>query len=69
MMVSAWDPSKLNEMVLPPCHFNFQCYTTEMTYNERIKRWLKSINKDESYSKEMTMEKLDLQGFPKENWI
>jgi len=65
MMVSAWDPSKLNEMVLPPCHFNFQCYTTEMTYNERIKRWLKSINKDESYSKEMTMEKLDLQGFPK----
>jgi thymidylate synthase len=29
LMVSAWNVSELNQMVLPPCHYGFQIYTRE----------------------------------------
>lgn len=29
LMVSAWDPSKLHEMALPPCHYGFQVYIND----------------------------------------
>ncbi len=35
LMVTAWNPSDLEEMVLPPCHYGFQCWTREMTSEER----------------------------------
>jgi thymidylate synthase len=28
-MVSAWNVGQLDEMVLPPCHFSWQCYSHE----------------------------------------
>jgi len=35
LMVSAWNVGELNEMVLPPCHYGFQVYTRELTYEEK----------------------------------
>ena len=35
MIVNSWNLSDLDEMTLPPCHYSFQLYTTEMTTEER----------------------------------
>ena len=37
MLCVAWNPNKLDEMALPPCHVMFQFYTRELTKNERMK--------------------------------
>ncbi len=29
LMVNSWNVGELDEMVLPPCHFSFQCYSHE----------------------------------------
>jgi len=38
-MVNAWNVGELNEMVLPPCHYGFQCYVSEgklsLMWNQR----------------------------------
>jgi thymidylate synthase len=36
LMVNAWNVGELDQMVLPPCHFSFQCYTRELTLDERL---------------------------------
>jgi thymidylate synthase len=35
LMVSAWNVGELDIMVLPPCHYGFQVYTRELTYEEK----------------------------------
>jgi thymidylate synthase len=35
LMVNAWNIGELGQMVLPPCHYGFQVYTRELSYNER----------------------------------
>ena len=35
LMVSAWNVGDLSTMTLPPCHYGFQVYTRELTYDER----------------------------------
>jgi len=35
LMVSAWNVGELDRMVLPPCHYGFQVYTRELTYEEK----------------------------------
>jgi len=35
LMVTAWNPDDLPNMVLPPCHYGFQVYTRELSYEER----------------------------------
>jgi thymidylate synthase len=37
LIVSAWNVSELNQMVLPPCHYGFQIYTRELDETERVK--------------------------------
>jgi len=36
LMVSAWNCSDLDSMVLPPCHYGFQVYTRELSLEERL---------------------------------
>jgi thymidylate synthase len=39
LMVSAWNVSELDKMVLPPCHYGFQMYTRELSREERIENY------------------------------
>jgi thymidylate synthase len=36
LMVNAWNVGELNYMVLPPCHYGFQVYTRELSYDEKV---------------------------------
>jgi thymidylate synthase len=42
LMVSAWNVGELSEMTLPPCHYGFQMYTRELTFDERYEIYSKS---------------------------
>jgi thymidylate synthase len=35
LMVNAWNVGELDQMVLPPCHYGFQVYTRQLTFDER----------------------------------
>jgi thymidylate synthase len=37
LMVNAWNVGELNQMLLPPCHYGFQVYTRELSWEERSK--------------------------------
>ena len=65
LMVSAWNVSELSDMVLPPCHYGFQVYTTELTLEERIAEWTSSVNKSIHYGKNFDHKDLDGRGVPK----
>jgi thymidylate synthase len=54
LLVSAWNVSELDKMVLPPCHDSFQVYTRELDLNERIEllnryypKYAKAVNKND----------------------
>ncbi len=36
LLVSAWNPSDLPDQLLPPCHYEFQLYTRELSLDERL---------------------------------
>ncbi len=35
LMVNAWNTGEIESMVLPPCHYGFQVYTRELSFEER----------------------------------
>jgi thymidylate synthase len=39
LIVSAWNVGELDQMVLPPCHYGFQVYTTELSDLRRYNIW------------------------------
>jgi len=49
LMVTAWNPCEIDQMVLPPCHYGFQVYTRELTYEERRKLFEEKTNRDSTY--------------------
>ena len=65
LMVSAWNVGELGQMVLPPCHYGFQCYTQVMNKEERIKYFCDSLEKHISYGEDFTMDRLDELNVPK----
>ena len=65
LMVNAWNVGELDQMTLPPCHYGFQMYTTEMSLEERALEWTLSIGKDISYAKRFEHEDLDERNVPR----
>ena len=49
LMVNAWNVGELDQMVLPPCHYGFQVYTRELSWEERRELYNKNY---ESLDKE-----------------
>jgi len=52
LMVNAWNVGELGQMVLPPCHYGFQVYTRELSWDERIKYYNSKrvqLNQSEDY--------------------
>jgi len=44
LMVNAWNVGELNQMVLPPCHYGFQVYTRELSWEEQVQWVMKNTN-------------------------
>lgn len=44
LMVNAWNVGELDFMVLPPCHYGFQVYTRELTWEEQVQWVMKNTN-------------------------
>lgn len=65
LMVSAWNVGELDKMVLPPCHYGFQVYTRELSFEERFEyshnvRGLYYLNK----TKEQVEEDFNYENIP-----
>jgi len=65
LMVNAWNVGELDQMVLPPCHYGFQVYTTEMSEDERRLRWCEGLGKDITFADKIYTKELDEFNFPK----
>ena len=44
LMVSAWNVAELDSMTLPPCHYGFQVYTRELSWEEQVKWVMKNTD-------------------------
>jgi thymidylate synthase len=62
LMVNAWNVGELDMMVLPPCHYGFQVYTRELSFDERVRLKLKS---EDLLKERVTHETLDKLNIPK----
>ena len=53
LMVNAWNVGEIDEMVLPPCHYGFQVYTRELSWEDRFELFKKQNNGSHPYDNEM----------------
>jgi thymidylate synthase len=44
LMVNAWNVGEIDQMVLPPCHYGFQVYTRELSWEEQVQWVMKNTN-------------------------
>jgi thymidylate synthase len=44
LMVNDWNVGELDQMVLPPCHYGFQVYTRELTWEEQVQWVMKNTD-------------------------
>ena len=59
LMVNAWNASDLIYMKLPPCHYGFQIYTTELTLEERREEFCHRLGKSIHFAKNLEHDFLD----------
>lgn len=64
LMVNAWNVAEIDKAVLPPCHYGFQCWTRELTSDERVKLFQNKTNVDTSFFPVLT-ETLEFHNIPK----
>ena len=66
LMVTAWNPSYQHQMVLPPCHYGFQVYTRELSFDERYNLYMgkESIYDGNAYGKINTLDIMDDADIP-----
>jgi len=65
LMVNAWNASDLIYMKLPPCHYGFQIYTTELTLEERQQEFCDILGKSIHYAKKLDHDFLNKGNVPK----
>lgn len=65
MLVSAWAVHDLPNMVLPPCHYGFQCYTRMLTKQERMDWYYTQYNGNKGLNPEHIEFELDEENVPK----
>jgi thymidylate synthase len=63
LMVNAWNVGELDQMVLPPCHYGFQVYTRELTWEEQV-QWVMK-NTDIEMENLYIVEEIDKDSTPK----
>jgi thymidylate synthase len=44
LMVNAWNVAEIDQMTLPPCHYGFQVYTRELTWEEQVQWVMKNTD-------------------------
>ena len=64
MMVSAWAVHDLPNMVLPPCHYGFQVWTRELSFDERYALLFKRPYDGNALGKINTLDYMDDKNIP-----
>jgi thymidylate synthase len=65
LLVSAWNPSDLPNVVLPPCHYGFQVYTRELTWVERYEyMYNTNVRAEDGFRPPLTPEMLQQYNIP-----
>ena len=64
LMVNAWNVGELGKMILPPCHYGFQVYTRELSFDERWSLYSKKTYDGNVLGIPNTLDYLDEKNIP-----